>query len=170
MNTIGSHPGAIRFRLSVMVIVIAILVVIFFRYTDSMQKELERQSIMQTKRIIDSSLAVVFASYAVKGRLNDLNQVNGANPFIFLEQYSRADISMLPPAYRGEIARENLDGLKPGWYYARGSGNVIYIPRFLLDTEWYSLVLIYDDNNQSGRFEADQDRFKTLQFVKKPRP
>ncbi len=165
MNTIGSHPGAILFRLSIMIIVIAILVVIFFRYTDATQKELERQSIMQTKRIIDSSLAVVFASYAVKGRLNELNQVEGANPFTFLEQYS-----LLPAAYRGEIGHESLADLKPGWYYRRRTGNVIYMPRFLLDAEWYSLVLSYDDSNQSGRFESDHDRFKNLQFIKKPRP
>ncbi len=165
MNAIGSHPGAILFRLSVMIIVIAILVVIFFRYMDSAQRGLERQSIMQTKRIIDSSLAVVFASYAVKGRLNELNQVDGANPFIFLEQYS-----LLPATYRGEIGQRSLADLKPGWYYRRATGNVIYIPRFLLDAEWYSLVLNYDDSNQSGRFEADQDQFKTLQFIKKPRP
>jgi len=164
MNTLGSHPGAILFRLSVMIIIVAILVVAFFRYIDGTQKELERQSIMQTKRIIDSSLAVVFASYAVKGRLNELSQIEGSNPFVFLKEYS-----LLPAAYRGEIAQENLAELKPGWYYSKATGNVVYIPRFLDGVDWYSLVLNYDDVNQSGSFEAGQDLFRNLQFIKKPR-
>jgi len=164
MNTLGSHPGAIIFRLSVMMIIIAILVVIFFRYTDSTQKELERQSIMQTKRIIDSSLAVVFASYAVKGRLNELNQIEGANPFVFLKEYS-----LLPAAYRGETGQSELARLEPGWYYSKGNGNVVYIPRFLDDVEFYAVVLNYDDVNRSGQYEPGQDSFRNLQFIKKPR-
>lgn len=164
MNTLGSHPGAILFRLSVMIIIIAILVVIFFRYTDSTRKELERQSIMQTKRIIDSSLAVVFASYAVKGRLNELNQIEGANPFVFLREYS-----LLPVAYRGEAGQSELTHLEPGWYYRKVDGDVVYIPRFLDDVESYAVVLNYDDVNQTRRFEADQDLFRNLQFIKKPR-
>ena len=43
MKTLGSHPGAILFRLSVMVIIIAILMVVFFRHVDDAQVELERQ-------------------------------------------------------------------------------------------------------------------------------
>jgi len=165
MNTIGSHPGAILFRLSIMIIVIAILAVIFFRYTEGTQKELERQSILQTRRIIDSSLAVVFASYAVKGRLDELSQLDGANPFVFMQEFN-----LLPTSYRGEIASENLADLKPGWYYNRAGGDVVYVPRFLSDREWYSLALNYDDDNQSGRFEVESDRFRNLQFVRKPRP
>ncbi len=165
MNTIGSHPGAILFRLSVMIIVIAILVVIFFRYTNDTQKAIERQSIMQTRRIIDSSLAVVFASYAVKGRLSELNQMEGANPFVFLEEFN-----LRPTTYRGEIAREDLAMLKPGWYYVQTTGNVVYVPRFLLDPEWYSLKLNFDDDNQSGLFESESDRFRNLQFVRKMKP
>ncbi len=164
MSTLSSHPGAILFRLSVMIIIIAILMVAFFRYTDGTQKALERQSIIQTKRIIDSSLTVVFASYAVKGRLNELSQIEGSNPFVFLKDYS-----LLPATYRGEIAQEDLAELKPGWYYSRVSRAVVYIPRFLDGAEWYSLVLNYDDVNQSGSYEAGQDLFRNLQFIKKPR-
>ena len=75
MNTLGSHPGAIVFRLSIMIILIAILTSVFFSYLEDTEKELERSSIMQTKRVIDSSLAVVFASYAVGGRLYELHRI-----------------------------------------------------------------------------------------------
>ena len=165
MKTLGSHPGAILFRLSIMLIIIAILVVAFFRYVDDAQVALERESILQTKRIIDSSLAVAFASFAVDGRLDELNRLDGGNPFVFLEQYQ-----MLPAGYRGEIDYLALAELDPGWYYVRASGDVVYLPRFQADTEYFRLVLLYDDKNVSGAFEAGIDVFRQLQFIKKPRP
>ena len=165
MKTLGSHPGAILFRLSLMVIIIAILITIFFRYVDHTRIELERQSIQQTKRIIDSSLAVVFASYAVRGRLDDLQQIAGGNPFEFLREYK-----LLPAAYRGEISAAGSAELVPGWYYARSTGEVHYVPRYLQMSERFEVVLNFDDANQSGRFEAASDHFRNLQFIKKPRP
>ncbi len=165
MKTLGSHPGAILFRLGVMVIIIAILMVAFFRYTDEAQIALERQSVLQVKRIIDSSLAVAFANLAVEGRLGELNQLDGGNPFILLERYQ-----MLPVSYRGEAENRPVATLEPGWYYHRASGNVVYRPRFGNETEYFRVRLQYDDLNQSGFFEADQDSFRHLQFIKKPRP
>lgn len=165
MKTLGSHPGAILFRLSVMTIIIVILVVVFFRYVDDTQIALERESVMQTKRVIDSALAVAFARYAVDGRLDELNRLDGGNPFAFLEQYK-----MLPAAYRGEIDNGSFAGLDPGWYYDRSSGHVVYLPRFQADTEYFRVVLLYEDRNGSGLFEAGHDSFRQLQFIKKPRP
>ncbi len=165
MKTISAPPGAAIFRLSLMIIIVAILVVIFFRYVDDSQLELERRSIIQTKTIIDSALAVAFASYAVKGRLDQLNDLDGGNPFVFLDEYE-----ILPAAYRGEIDGVATAGLEPGWYYARASGDVIYVPRFLDRVELFRLVLNYEDLDGSGAFEAARDRFQNLQFIKKPRP
>lgn len=143
-----------------MLIIIAILMAIFFRYTDGMQQGLERQSIMQTRRIIDSALTVVFASYAVKGRLHELSQIDGDNPFVFLEEYS-----LLPVTYRGEIDGEVSAGLTPGWYYLSWHGLVAYRPRFLESDRYFRIVLDYEDRNQSGLFESDEDNFGQLQFV-----
>ncbi len=165
MKTLGSHPGAILFRLSVMAIIVAILVVIFFRYVDDTRVALERESVLQTKRVIDSALAVAFASFAVDGRLDELNRLDGGNPFAFLEQYR-----MLPASYRGEIDNGSLAGRDPGWYFDRASGYVVYLPRFQADTEYFRVVLLYEDRNGSGLFEAGEDSFRQLQFIKKPRP
>ena len=165
MNTLGSHPGAILFRLSVMTIIIAILVVIFFRYVDETRIALERESVLQTKRVIDSALAVAFARHAVDRKLDELNRLDGGNPFAFLEEYQ-----MLPAAYRGEIDNGSLAGLDPGWYYDSGSGYVIYLPRFQADTEYFRVVLLYEDRNGSGSFEAGEDSFRQLSFIKKTRP
>jgi len=161
MNTIGSHPGAILFRLSIMVVLIAIMVVVFFSYLENAQKELERTSILQTKKIIDSSLAVVFATYAVSGRLNELNQLAGGNPFEFLREYQ-----ILPAAYVGELERDPDADLESGWYYLSHRGVVVYKSFFINSNIFFSVVLNYEDIDQSGSFDANIDRFKNLQFRK----
>lgn len=161
MNTIGSHPGAILFRLSLMIILIAIMMTVFFSYLDATQRELERTSIIQTKKIIDSSLAVVFATYAVKGRLNELNDIDGSNPFIYLREYQ-----VLPPAYQGEIDHDVSNDLSPGWYYLKHRKRLVYVSRYLEIDYYYAIILNYEDVNQSDRFESTIDKFQNLQFVK----
>ena len=96
MNTLGSHPGAILFRLTLMVILIAILIMVFMSYLEDTERELERVSISQTKKIIDSSLAVVYSTYAVNHRLDELNDLEGGNPFEFCRssESCRPDITV----------------------------------------------------------------------------
>ena len=160
MNTIGSHPGAIVFRLGVMLILIASLIAVFLDYLDDNQQALERQSILQTKKIIDSSLAVVFASYATSGRLAELDGLDGGNPFQFLRQFE-----IEPPAYRGEIARDPGADLAPGWYYLTHRREVVYKSFYLPRDSIYRVSLSFDDINQSGRFEPGADRFRGLGFI-----
>ncbi len=121
MNTLGSHPGAILIRLSIMILLIAIMMVVFFSYLDDTEREFERASVLQTKKIIDSALAVVFATYAVNNRLNELNDLNGGNPFLFLKEYQ-----MLPPAYAGELDRDPAVGQAARWYYLSDRKMVVY--------------------------------------------
>ena len=161
MNTIGSHPGAILFRLGIMIVLIAIMVMVFLSYVDETEKELERRSILQTKRIIDSSLAVVFATYAVEGRLDDLNELDGGNPFVFMREYK-----ILPAAYAGEIDSDPGPQLTPGWYYLSHRRIVIYKSYFTGFDSYFAVELNYEDNNQSGAFESRLDRFQNLTFVK----
>jgi len=164
MKTIGSHPGASLFRLSLMIIIVAILVVIFFRYVDDAQLEIERQSVLQTKRIIDSTLAVVFARYAVNGRLDDLNQLRGGNPFAFLEDYQ-----LLPASYVGELDGDLTNDQAPGWYYLRNRELVVYKSRFRDVDRYFSIILNFRDIDQNGKFESGHDQFTSLQFVRQKR-
>ena len=122
MNTIGSHPGAILFRLTLMVILIAILIAVFMSYLEDTERELERASISQTKKIIDSSLAVVFSSYVVRRRLDELNDLDGGNPFVFLREFG-----ILPPGYRGVIQSLPDAEQDPGWYYIEPRRMVVYL-------------------------------------------
>ncbi len=160
MNTIGSHPRAVLFRLSIMVILIAIMMVIFFSYVDDTERELERTSVQQTKKIIDSALAVVFATYAVRNRLYELNDLDGGNPFVFLKEYQ-----MLPPAYVGEIDHDLSTDEVPGWYYLRHRRLVVYHSKFNELDSYFTIVLNYQDNDKSGSFEPATDKFENLQFV-----
>ncbi len=165
MNTIGSHPGAVRFRLAVMVIVIAILMLVFFSYLDGSARALERQSVLQTKRIIDSSLTVVFAEHAVRGELHKLDEVDGANPFEFLRQ-----LAIPVPSYRGEIESELDADLAPGWYFQKHRARVAYKSHFGGKDSYFRVNLGYEDSNRSGRFESGFDRFRYLRFDEIPDP
>jgi len=165
MKTIGSHPGAILFRLSILVTVIAIIIIVFLSYAAKVRENYERASITQARALINSSLAVVFATYATKGRLDDLNELEGGNPFDFLEAYH-----MLPTAYKGEIEFSLGDDLEPGWYYLKSRRQVAYKPRYIDGNTYFTVVLSYDDLNDSGRFESKSDKFRSLQFVEVSTP
>ena len=161
MNTLGSHPGAIIFRLSVMIILITIMMAVFFFYLEATEKKLEQTSILQTKKIIDSSLAIVFATYAVKGQLDKLNELEGGNPFVFLQEYG-----MLPTGYQGELDNDLSADQTPGWYFLTHRGQVAYKSRFIESDSYFAVVLNFEDRNQSGLFEPESDNFRNLQFVK----
>jgi len=161
MNTLGSHPGAIVFRLSIMIILIVILVSIFLSYLDDTERAFERTSVLQTRKIIDSSLAVVFATYAVNNRLNELNDLDGGNPFVHLAEYG-----MLPAAYIGEIDHDPGEDDKAGWYYLIHRRILVYKSLYSDADHHFKIVLSYEDKNQSGSFESTSDRFHGLQFVK----
>lgn len=159
MKTIGSHPGAILFRLGIMIILIAILMVVFFSHLEDTEKALERASVLQAKKVIDSSLAVVFATYAVEGRLQELGRLDGSNPFEFLKEF---DISV--PGYVGVIDHDTDSNHGPGWYYLGHRGLVLYKSRFVDNDEYFAVVLEYDDVDRSGSFDARKDRFRGLRF------
>ena len=165
MSTIGSHPGAIVFRLSIMIILIVTLVSIFFSYLEDTERELERTSILQTKKVIDSSLAVVFATYAVNNRLNELNDLDGGNPFVHLAEYG-----ILPNAYVGETDNDLDQDQKPGWYYLTHRKVMVYKSLFSDADHYFKIVLNYQDNNESGSFESASDKFQSLQFVNIDKP
>ena len=161
MSTIGSHPGAIVFRLSIMIILIVTLVSIFFSYLEDIEREFERTSILQTKKIIDSALAVVFATYAVNNRLNELNDLDGGNPFVHLAEYG-----ILPTAYVGEIDHDPGKDQEPGWYYLTHRRILVYKSLFSDADHYFEIVLNYEDRNQSGSFEPASEKFNSLQFVR----
>jgi hypothetical protein len=160
MKTIGSHPGAILFRLSIMVILIAILMQTFLSYVRDAERAIEISSIQQTRRVIDSSLVVVFSSYAVTGRMDRLHELDEANPFIFLE-----DFEIQFENYRGELEHDLRPDLEAGWYYLTRRKLVGYKAYYLESDSYFQVQLLYEDRNQSGSFDYGIDRFNRFSFV-----
>ena len=159
MNTLGSHPGAILFRFSVMAIIILILIVAFFRYTEGYRRSIEELSIVNTKKIIDSALTVVFTKLAVSKSLEELNDIDGANPFVLMQQHEIAH-----SRYQGLLSRDPRPDDVPGWYYLPEHRYSVYKARYLEGNRYFRITLQYDDLNRSGRFESSQDRLRSLLF------
>ena len=157
--TLASVPGALLFRTLMSLLLILILIVVFFSYIDDTQREFERSSIAQTKRVIDSALAVAFASYAVESRLDELGELDGGNPFLLLQNYK-----MLPAAYRGEIEQDLGPDLAGGWYYLKHRRLVVYKSSHLDTDRYFSVRPNFDDRDGDGRFDSATDGFHNLQF------
>lgn len=162
MNTLGSHPGAILFRLIMMVFLILILIYVFLVRVEKAEEAVEIRSIEQTKRIIDSALVVAFATHATSGKLDEINQLDGGNPFELLKEYL-----LLPASYQGEIGLTDPDNLPSGWHYDLNSGNVIFVPFYLPEIQVFRVNLDYVDSNKNGSFEAAVDEFMRLSLEKK---
>ena len=163
MKQIGVPPGAFKFRLLVIVILVIIFMLAFLNYANGISIATEKASVQQTRNIINSTLAVVFADLAVKGELERLNDLSGANPFEYLEKYN-----LIPASYRGEIEVDNLKASGPGWYYDRQQGLALY-KAFYDDTVYYfTIELDYRDVDGSGRFEPGIDQYRRLSFRQLP--
>jgi hypothetical protein len=164
MKQISVPPGALKFRLVMTVILVIIFMLVFFNYTNRISVTLEKTSIQQTKNIINSTLMVVFASYAVKGELESLNELIGSNPFRYLETYSQ-----LPTTYRGDIGVDKSKNSTPGWYYDGAKGVAIYKPLYDDKDYYFRIELDYRDVDGSGKFEPAVDQFWRLSFRQLPR-
>jgi hypothetical protein len=163
MKQISTPPGALKFRLVAIIILVIIFMMAFLNYTNGISASLEKTSVQQTKNIINSTLAVVFAIYTVEGELEGLNEVNGGNPFEYLERYSQ-----VLATYRGEIDVDNLKVSVPGWYYDRANALAIYKPFYDDNLYHFTIVLDYRDVDGSGRFEPNVDEYQRLSFKQLP--
>lgn len=163
MRSIGFPPGSNNFRLLMIVVIVGALWLFFFDYTNQISVKTERASVQQTKNIINSTLSVVFATYAVKGELDRLSELVGANPFEQLAAYN-----VITANYLGQISLEDLDGVDPGWYYDRLNREVIYKPFYDDQIYYFSMILDYIDVNGSGQFESATDDYRRLYFGRLP--
>ena len=163
MKQIGTPPGAFKFRLIAIVILMLIFILVFLSYSNALSIATEKASIQQSKSIINSILAVVFATYTVRGELGRLNDLSGGNPFVYLEKYN-----MLPSTYRGEIKGEILQDAISGWYYDEEKGLVIYKPFHEKKMYYFTIELDFQDVNGSGYYEAESDQFNRLSFRQIP--
>lgn len=143
-----------------MVILIALFIVVFLYYLDGAEKELERRSVQQTNRIINSSMMIVFSKLAIRGELNRLNDYVGANPFEFMQ-----DFNLVPPAYQGVVQSKSLTGDRVGWFYVEEEKIVVYKGIFEENILRYTLTLSFKDIDRNGKFDQGKDSVSRL-FLK----
>jgi hypothetical protein len=163
MKQISTPPGALKFRLIAIVILVTVFMLVFLNYANRISIATEKASIQQTKNIINSTLYVVFATYTVKGELGLLNEVNGGNPFEYLERYGQ-----VPITYQGEIDVDNLEDSLPGWYYDRLNRRALYKPFYDDRVYYFTILLEYRDVDGSGRFEQGIDEYGGLKLRQLP--
>ncbi|MCP4490776.1 MAG: hypothetical protein GY820_26205 [Gammaproteobacteria bacterium] len=159
MKYLSTHPGAVGFRFVLMIIIITALMGLFFVYNARLENVVEQASIQQTKNIIQSSLAVAFASYAVEGTLDKLNGLNRGNPFRHLEV-----LNMVPNNYVGEIEGEGSGLINAGWYFDLESGETLYKTYSDKKVLRFIQLLDYRDVNNSGEYESGVDEYIRLYF------
>ncbi len=159
MKISSKHRKVTWLGVCIAIIITLILITFIQNQIEQKQGHFEEASLQQTTRVIDSALTLVFAQYAVKHRLNDLNQLDGANPFVFLQQYQ-----LLPTPYHGVKNQDLTQDDAPGWYYLPHRQLTIYKPNHLDSDRSFRVVLGYQDLNQSQRYETNLDQYQYLKF------
>lgn len=160
---IPALSGALYFRWTVMVTLIAVFYLVFLSYSDKISIDVEKASIQQTKNSINSTLTLLFAKYAVAGELFRLSQLDGSDPFKLLNEHG-----ILPATYQGKIKGENLNDRAAGWYYDEVGGHAIYKSFYDSTLYRFKIALSYRDVNKSGLYEADTDEYLRLEFIQLP--
>lgn len=160
---VSALPGALTFRWLAMVILTAIFFLVFLSYSYKISMATEKASVQQTKNIINSTLAVMFARFAVAGELDRLNELNGVNPFEYLEKYG-----LMPTTYQGEIEGQSINNLVPGWYYNSANGLVFYKSYHEKSIDSFKVMFDFRDVNQSGLYESGIDVYQRLMFERLP--
>lgn len=159
MKSISTPPGAYKFRLPIIVTIIVVLMAVFLDYANTISIKTEQASIRQTSNVINSSLAIVFATFVVRGEQHRLNQLNGKNPFNYLSEYN-----LLPPNYQGEVDLTEKSEIEAGWYYDKQKKAVAFKSNYEDKVYYFTVVLDFVDKNGNGRFEQGTDVYRRLLF------
>ena len=146
----------VPFKLIVGLALLMVLTITLMNYLERAHAVLEEQSVQQQKRVIDSVLVVMFATYAVDGRLQQLAELDGGNPFEWLKKY---DLSATQ--YRG-VFNAAQPGDSNGWFYDSDAGQIFYRSLYLEYQPRYEVKVGYQDVNQNGRLDPGIDNLNTL--------
>ena len=162
MNRLRGLPGVLLLRSLLVVILVSILVAVFLDRTADLSRQVQETARRQVIAQLNSALALRLLEAASRGRLDELAEMDRANPFDILSRDGRH----APPAdYRGEWAGPGLPS-QPGWYFDLKRRDIAWFDgRNWLPQRW-QLRLSYEDRNGDGRFEPDVDDLKGLGMKK----
>jgi len=159
--------GFTQFEFIVVTILIAILVVVALNRMWAWRSEIEQTLIKTVQGNIRSALGIETAQLALYGKLEQLPQLAGKNPFLLLAQ--------IPNNYLGELSDTDPKTQQAGiWYYNTQLKALIYTiehhynfrsnlsgqPRIRM-----MIKLIYTDTNNNQRYDAKVDGIAGLNLI-----
>ena len=149
-RTISSIPGSNKFRSIVSIGIIVTCIAVYLVLIEDISVQADRVARDQVITSIRGSLAMLIYDYSIKGKLQDLAQFDGENPFVPLAIYRS-----LPSNYHGVIKSLEMDR-EPGWYFDLKERLVVFVS--LEDrVQRYRMVFEYEDVNGDGDFNFQID-------------
>lgn len=159
-KTIGSYPGAVRFRSYTVIIIVLTLIGLYFSYTGQWEVRVEMAAKQKTLNEINSALALTLYQMAINRDLASLPKLDSENPFVYLAIYRP-----IPQNYQGTV--RNIHDIKgAGWYYDLYTRFVYYVDQSGY-MQRYKMVFEFEDINSSGKFEYSYDSILNL-TIKRP--
>lgn len=159
--------GLTLLEFTLIAIVISVLVAFALDRIAGVRVQMERAAIEYSVARMREALAVRFAELVVRRRLDELPALAGANPLAWPDVVGDyAGVEALPPPARRQPGR---------WYYVRGLGQVIYVPRNPEALDWPAgepRVLRWRarpewvDADGDGRYEPAVDRVGGMALVR----
>ncbi len=164
MRTIGSHPGAGKFRSTAVLILIVICIGLFLSYTKRWEEQLEEVAIDQVVISIKSILAIEFYKIVLKGKQAKLQAYHLENPFIFLAAHQN-----LPRNYYGVVSSKMDIERKGEWYFDSTEREAIYVYKEKSLRRFFQLVLEYTDVDSNNNFDylVDTGYFLNLREIER---
>lgn len=158
-NTLGSYPGALRFRFVLVIVIMVILIWVFLSHSDNWVAEVESTAQHKTLSEINSALALTLYQMAMDKNLQKLSMLDKGNPFVYLAIYQS-----LPLNYHGTVS--SIKEVKAeGWYFDLATRLVYYRNRSGSLQE-YVMVFEYKDSNNTGKYEHLIDSITNLSIKK----
>jgi len=165
--TQNKQNGFTQFEFIVVVILISILSVVALNRMWAWRAEIEKTFIKTVSGNIRSALGLQTAQLALHGKLKQLPQLAGANPFSLLAQ--------TPEQYLGELSADDPRTQQSGiWYFDKKQKALIYTIKHTDDFRStlkgqarirLMIRLIYSDLNLNRRYDAGIDSIAGLDLV-----
>jgi hypothetical protein len=111
-----------RVEIAVYAVLVATLVVVFFRYLMDYMEMAEKTAMETTVSNVTTAINLRYASLIMTGKAADEKRWRTENPFRLAEAF--------PPNYRGTMgAEQRLEADRPSWVFDPLRAELVYLPR-----------------------------------------
>jgi type II secretory pathway pseudopilin PulG len=120
---VSRESGFTLFELVVVVCVVAVMAGFLINRLRVYQEAAEKVAMQQTATAIKSALQMRVASYMIRGRDKDIENLRGENPVNWLQE--------TPADYAGEFSTDAYARVRPGsWYFDLTRRELVYIVNY----------------------------------------